>query len=101
MTVAMIEKQGRWLFVPVLDEETGQAFQWDVHADCGCDWTALEPVATGSTFKDARIALSLALREARQLRRDERAMRLPAGDLTPMDYCDCHACRLWWRRLHR
>jgi len=101
MTTPVIEKQGRWLLVPVLDEETGQAFQWDVHADCGSDWTALEPVATGGTVKDARIALSLALREARQLRRDERALRLKSGDLTPSDFCGCEACRLWWRTLPR
>jgi hypothetical protein len=101
VSTAEITQEGRWLFVPVIDEETGEPFQWDVHSGCGTDWTALLPVASGATAKDARIALSLAIREARQLRRDERALLMAPGQWMPMDYCDCHACRLWWRRLPR
>lgn len=69
MTPPAVRTYGRWLLVPVIDEDDDSVLCWDVHPDV-TDWSSVEPVATGTTQ-------ALALAELRVLLRRHRVWGLP------------------------
>jgi hypothetical protein len=59
--------RANWLIVPVMDDEDGSVTCWDVHRD-EQDWSSAEPVASGTTQREAIDALRLEVWQARELR---------------------------------
>lgn len=64
---AALRTYGRWLLVPVIDDEDGTVTCWDVHPDV-FDWSATDPVATGTTQRAAIADLRELLNHERTLR---------------------------------
>ena len=91
----MFETLGPWLLVPVVDEETGIVFQWDVHPNHR-DWSATDAVASGATLQDAKRDLSDFVRRERSSRVTQRAF----GNEDGPRWCACNKCLTWWMRLH-
>jgi hypothetical protein len=65
---ATIREQGRYLLVPVIDDETDEIISWDAH-ERTLNWSSGEPVATGRTLTQCRRELADWINYERTMRR--------------------------------
>lgn len=89
-----IREYGRWLIVPLIDEETQTPFQWDIHPNHE-RWSETLEVATGATVKDAIVGLKEFTKSCRDTRGLDRMFRLSSEPW----WCVCAKCAAWHERL--